>query len=537
MSHDNLKVSGFTILRHAGPLGYPFIASIQSLLPLVDELLAVVAADDETSEPAIETIGDRRIRILRSSWQTIGNGGTELARQTNIGLAQCTGDWAIYLQADELIHEDDHEPLRRAMRDHFTRDTEGLLFDYLHFFRSYRWVANDWRGFYPCSIRVVRTGIGVESAGDAAGFVRRVDGVTRGLIKAGSGARIFHYGWAGPAEARLERAHRMRPLYSGQPSTLTMADLFPPARVLPIRPYAGSHPSPLRAIVAADHETFAPPAIVRSPAWLRAWSAALADPRSFRGWGRALLPTAITNTRWRLIDIIRRRRRRQEDRRRAAFYRTLISPSDLVFDVGANIGTRSRSFRSIGARVVAFEPQPQCAETLATAFADDRGFTLVQAAISDVEGVAELHVSDSHPLSTLNTEWMDRTHRSGRFPQSWHRREPVTCTTLDKSIEAFGVPAFIKVDVEGHELNVIRGLSRPVAQLSLEFAAESIDHIGLCIDHLELLAPYEYRLSFGDSLQFAREGGADGAGIKAQLERARLSDPLTWGDLYARRVR
>lgn len=531
-----MRVSGFTILRHAGALGYPFVESIRSVLPLVDEFIVLIADDDNDSGPAVEAIGDPRICIIRSPWNPTGIGGAELGRLTNVALSRCTGAWAIYVQADELIHEDDHDALRRAMRDNLARDAEGLLFEYLHFYRSYHWIANDWRAFYPRAVRAVRTGIGVESSGDAARFVRRIGTATRGLIKASSGARIFHYGWAGPAEARLQRSRQMRPLYSGQPSTLTMEDLSPAASDVPIRPHTGTHPSPLRAIAAAQPEMLAPPAGVRSPAWLRAWRAALEDPRSFRGWARRLLPTSITNTRSRLIDIRRDHRARREDARWVAFYRRLISPSDLVFDVGAHRGTRSRSFRSIGAQVVAFEPQQDCARSLAAAFAGDSGFTLVQAAVSDTERVADLHVSSELPLSTLDTEWMDRTHRSGRFPNSWHRREAVTCTTLDKSIETFGVPAFIKIDVEGHELSVIRGLSYPVALLSMEFASESIDRISGCIHHLDSLASYEYRLSFAESTQFAGAEWASGADIKAQLEHARINDPLTWGDLYARRV-
>ncbi|MBP8273948.1 MAG: hypothetical protein KAY59_05920, partial [Acidobacteria bacterium] len=355
-------MSGFTILRHAGSLGYPFIQSIQSVLPLVDEFIVAIADDDAETASAVEALNDTRITIVRTAWHPVGIGGVELARQTNIALGQCTGTWAIYAQADELIHEDDYDAIRRAMRAHLTRDTEGLLFDYRHFYRSFRWIADDWRGFYPCAVRVVRTGIGIESAGDAAGFVRRQGHTTRGLIKSSSGARIFHYGWAGSAESRLARAHVVGPMFDGRPSTLTMAELFPPDQTLAVRPYAGTHPSPIKPIVAAAADAFAPPTVTSSPAWLRAWSAALRDPQSARGWARVLLPTAVTNARWRLIDRVRDVRQRRANARRAAFYRPFISPSDLVFDVGANLGTHSMCFRALGARVVAFEPQPHCAQ-------------------------------------------------------------------------------------------------------------------------------------------------------------------------------
>lgn len=532
-----MRVSGCTILRHAGPLGYPFIASIRSLLPLVDELIAVVADDDDTTTATLQALGDDRIRVIRTRWNTTGLGGVELSRQTNIALSHCTGDWAIYLQADEVIHEADHEVIRRAMRDHLSDSTEGLSFNYLHFFRSYNWVADDWQAFYPTAVRIIRTGIGVESAGDAAGFARRRFGAARGVIKAATGARIFHYGWAGPAADRLERAHRMRPLYSGAPSTLTLAEVFAEEPRLPLRRFQGSHPAPMRELVSAADETFTPAVVNVAPAWLRAWREALREPASFRGLAGHLLPVFLTNLRWRVVDLVRARRRQTDEARRATFYRAFMAPNDLVFDVGANVGARSRVFRATGARVVAFEPQSSAARALEAAFAGDRDFTLVTAAVSDTEGPRELHLSQSHPLATLSTEWIQRTGESGRFPNAWAGVETVDCTTLDRAIAAYGVPAFIKIDVEGHEWHVVRGLSRAVNGLSLEFAAESIDQIGRCVDHLESLARYEYRLALGDAPAFTSNDWVSADAIKAAMHRARDHDRLVWGDVYARRAR
>ena len=246
--------------------------------------------------------------------------------------------------------------------------------------------------------------------------------------------------------------------------------------------------------------------------------------RSWRHWRRP--GDILTHLRW-----------SDADARRLAFYRHLIRPSDLVFDVGANMGNRSKVFRAIGARVVAFEPQSACAQFLATAFSGDPGFTLVRAGLSRVAREALLHLSPSHPLSTVDPAWMDRMNHGGRFAHAWSGTERVTLTTLDACIAQFGLPAFIKIDVEGHEWAVVEGLSHPVELVSLEFASESLDSIYTCIDHLDALAGYDYRLSLGDSMQFEATDWRGGSGIKALLTRLALRDPLVWGDLYARRVK
>jgi FkbM family methyltransferase len=235
-------------------------------------------------------------------------------------------------------------------------------------------------------------------------------------------------------------------------------------------------------------------------------------------------------------DIIKHLRWTGKDALRMDFYKTFVCPADLVFDVGANMGNRSKIFRAIGARVMAFEPQSHCASFLGAAFSGDTGFTLVQAALSDQEGELTMHLSDAHVLSTLDMEWMDRMNQGGRFAHQWDRTEVVRVTTLDKAIAQYGLPAFIKIDVEGHEYSVVRGLSHPVKQLSLEFASESLDRICQCVDHLDNLAPYEYRLSLGETMRYEGNTWRSGRDIQAQLAEEKRKDPLVWGDIYARRV-
>lgn len=235
-------------------------------------------------------------------------------------------------------------------------------------------------------------------------------------------------------------------------------------------------------------------------------------------------------------DIIKHLRWTRMDALRLDFFNAFITPSDLVFDVGANMGNLSKVFRAIGARVVAFEPQSHCASFLGAAFAGDKRFALEQFALSNKEGELTMHLSESHVLSTLDIEWMERMNRGGRFAHQWDRTEVVRVTTLDKAIEKHGLPAFIKIDVEGHEYSVVRGLSHPVSHLSLEFASESLDRIGQCVDHLDTLAPYEFRLSLGETMRYEGDAWCSGRDVQTQLTEAKRRDPLVWGDVYARRI-
>jgi FkbM family methyltransferase len=229
-------------------------------------------------------------------------------------------------------------------------------------------------------------------------------------------------------------------------------------------------------------------------------------------------------------------RARRTHARRTAFYRQFIARADLVFDVGAHLGSHSTLFRSLGARVVAFEPGTHCAHQLATTFAEDTQFTLIHAGASDAEGEAILHLGASTQLATVDVEWMTRMNTGGRFAGQWDHTEVIRLTTLDVVIEQHGVPTFAKIDVEGHEYHVVRGLSRPLNALSLEFASESVDTIVRCLEHLQSLAPYEYRLVWGDSLKFATPDWRDLEDIRQQLDQAVGRDRLVWGDVYARRV-
>lgn len=188
-----MRISGFSFARNAVKLDYPLEEALRSILPVVDELVVAVAPGDpdDTTRELVASLDDPRVRIIDAVWDDTRR--QEIyADLTNVALDACTGDWCLYIQADEALHEEDL-PILRARCEELLDDrrVEGLLFDYLHFFGDYRHVQ-DGHGWYQREIRLIRNGIGVRSVRDAQSF-RYPD--QRRLTVATVGARVFHYGW------------------------------------------------------------------------------------------------------------------------------------------------------------------------------------------------------------------------------------------------------------------------------------------------------------------------------------------------------
>jgi FkbM family methyltransferase len=213
-----------------------------------------------------------------------------------------------------------------------------------------------------------------------------------------------------------------------------------------------------------------------------------------------------------------------------------ISSRQLIFDVGANVGTKVQVFRMIGCRVVAFEPQESCVKTLRAKFAKDEQVTIMRVGLSNQSGHLELQLATDSQLASFSEEFVSQAQRHGRFRGvTWKQKAIVDVSTLDEQIDRFGVPNFLKIDVEGFEAPVLQGLSRPVDKLCFEWTPERTAAVEECVRRCLELELTEFNISLNETstLNFT-----DWVSSQQLLSFTALlsQNIMMFGDIYARKV-
>jgi FkbM family methyltransferase len=216
-----------------------------------------------------------------------------------------------------------------------------------------------------------------------------------------------------------------------------------------------------------------------------------------------------------------------------ALYRRFLRPGDLAYDIGAHVGDGVASFRRLGARVVAVEPQPALVFTLRLLFAFDRKVTIEPVALGSKISSIELKLNPHNPtVATASKEFVRAAKGApGWEDQRWTKTKIVPMRTLDDLIARYGLPRFVKIDVEGFEDEVLSGLSHPLPMLSFEFTTIQRDIAISAVKRLASSTPYTFNAALGESQRLVHAEPLDAKGISRWIES--LPVDANSGDIYA----
>jgi hypothetical protein len=255
-----MKVSGFTIVRNALKFDYPIAEAIRSILPLCDEFIVATGKSDDSTRELIASIDPVKIRIVDTVWDdTLREGGRVLAVETNKALDAVSSDcnWAFYIQADEVVPQKYLSLIKSGM-ECYKDDlrVEGLLFNYLHFFGSYDFVASS-RDWYRREVRIIRKQPGIRSYKDAQGFRNKGMKLRVKLLD----AWIYHYGWVkSPVfqQAKLESFHKYWHSDDWLKNHLPIVPEFDYTNVSGLKPFNGEHPEVMKQRISLKNWDFHP---------------------------------------------------------------------------------------------------------------------------------------------------------------------------------------------------------------------------------------------------------------------------------------
>lgn len=239
-----MKMAGFTIIKNAVQNDYPVVESITSILPLVQEMIVSIGDCSDGTHELIRSIPSPKIRIVSSVWDpALKQGGRVLAVETDKAKKEIGPeyDWAFYIQADEVIHEQYHESILQAARKYKNdREVEGLLFNYLHFYGTYDYVG-DSRRWYDKEVRIIRNDATINAYRDAQGFRK----TGRKLKVKQINGYVYHYGWVKNPQLMMNKQKSFLEFWEPKQSWkeyLETHEVFDYGEFDSLAPFHGAHP-------------------------------------------------------------------------------------------------------------------------------------------------------------------------------------------------------------------------------------------------------------------------------------------------------
>jgi glycosyltransferase involved in cell wall biosynthesis len=234
-----MKISGFTFIRNGTILGYPFIESINSILPICDEFIIAVGPSEDDTLTLLKKIKSKKIKIIQTQWnENMKDRGFVYAQQKMIAQFNCSGDWAFYLEGDEVIHQDDLKTIKKVMKTSLNNSNiESLVFDYYHFFGSKDWIATS-PAWYRNEARIIRNNLRAWSP-DALYFVN-MDKNKKGRYPNAIlvGVPIYHYGHIRSVASMNDKLKRVGKYWKTKIPNFISYKIDPQA----VKPFLGQHP-------------------------------------------------------------------------------------------------------------------------------------------------------------------------------------------------------------------------------------------------------------------------------------------------------
>ena len=246
---EKMRVSAFTFIKNGEILGYPFLQSIKSILPIVDEFIVNVGESEDDTLKLIKSLQEKKIRIIQSKWNDeMQDRGYVYGQQKMIAQFNCSGDWAFYIECDEVYHESDLEKIKKSMETHLNdANVEALVVDFKHFYGNANSVLNS-PGWYRSEARIIKNSIRTYAPDGLFWLV--LDSNKKGRYPKAKKINVtcYHYGWLRSEKQMNLKSSKIQKYWAGDPVIIDYSKMDQSI----IEEFKGIHPKIIKNWIPQD---------------------------------------------------------------------------------------------------------------------------------------------------------------------------------------------------------------------------------------------------------------------------------------------